>query len=88
MEEKTKPNAMLAMSRDLGLIDAFGEEGERIWIRQAGRTRSYTVREAERLVDEMMRHAPLLRKIMEECPRNGSPCNGSARRHAEGDNQA
>lgn len=58
---------LLRMCVDLGLIDSYEVDGEQVWIRQGMRYRAYTARAAQQMIDEMLVHSPMLRKIVERC---------------------
>jgi hypothetical protein len=57
------PVQLLQFCLDMGLIDHFSIEGDRVWIRQGVRTRSYNAETAKHVLDEMLAYAPMLRRM-------------------------
>jgi hypothetical protein len=57
------PVQLLQFCLDMGLIDHFSVEGDRVWIRQGLRTRSYDAVTARHVLDEMLAYAPTLRQM-------------------------
>lgn len=57
------PVQLLQFCLDMGLIDHFSIEGDRVWIRQGMRTRSYNAESAKHVLDEMLAYAPILRRM-------------------------
>ncbi len=65
----TPPLRLLHLCKDLGLIDDYSVDADRVAIRQDSVVQRHSPAEAEAFLDMMLDMAPLLKRIASDCPR-------------------